>query len=164
MIDTMIQNEDAALRQRCENGFERIHRGDLRASAGTGYYLDNGVDHEFAYVRVSREACRAHEIITVSGDSMEPTFRHGDDLFVEHTQALDPGEIGIFVTGGEGYVKEYQRDGLHSHNPQYPVLKYKEGDHVRCIGRVLGVVDKDQYATPLELEVMEDIRKEKAGQ
>ena len=164
LIDTMIESEDVILRERCENGFERIQRNDLRASAGVGYYLSDGGERDYAYVRVSREACRADEIITVSGDSMEPTFRHGDDLFVEHTPALDLGEIGIFVAAGEGYVKEYQMDGLHSHNPAYPVMKFRVDDNVRCVGRVLGVVSKDQYATPLELEVMEDIRREKAGQ
>ena len=164
LIDTMIENEDAVLRERCENGFERIQRNDLRASAGSGYYLDGSGECDYAYVRVSRDACRADEIVTVSGDSMEPTFRHGDDLFVEYTPALDPGEIGIFVAAGEGYVKEFQIDGLHSHNPEYPVLKFKEDDNVRCVGRVLGIVGKDQYATALELEIMEDIRKEKAEQ
>ena len=164
LIDAMIENEDATLRERCENGFEHILRGDLRASAGIGYYLDAGSERDYAYVRVSREACRADEIITVSGDSMEPTFRHGDDLFVEYTPALDPGEIGIFVAAGEGFVKEFQNDGLHSHNPEYPVLKFKEDDNLCCVGRVLGIVSKDQYATNLELEIMEDIRREKAGQ
>ena len=95
---------------------------------------------------------------------MEPTFRNGDDLFVEYVSSLQFGEIGIFVVGGEGYVKEFQDDGLHSHNPEYPVLIFQEGDDVRCVGRVLGVVGKDQYATDLELEIMEDIRREKAGQ
>ena len=164
MMDTMIQNEDALLRERCESGFERIQRSDLRASAGTGTFLGDEGEREYAYVRVSREACRADEIITVSGDSMEPTFKNGDDLFVEHTPALEPGEIGIFIAAGEGYVKEFQTDGLHSHNPAYPVLKYNEDADVRCVGRVLGVVGKDQYATNLELEIMEDIREEKAGQ
>jgi len=164
MIDTMIENEDAEQRKRCENGFECIQRNDLRASAGTGYYLSDDSEGEHVYVRVSREACRADEIITVSGDSMEPTFRNGDDLFVEYVSSLQFGEIGIFVVGGEGYVKEFQNDGLHSHNPEYPVLIFHEGDDVRCVGRVLGVVGKDQYATDLELEIMEDIRREKAGQ
>jgi len=164
LVDAMIENEDAILRERCENGFERILYGDLRASAGIGYNLDSGGERDYAYIRVSRGACRADEIITVSGDSMEPTFHHGDDLFVEYAPSLDIGEIGIFVAAGEGYVKEFQRDGLHSHNPEYPVMRFKEDDNVRCVGRVLGVVSKDHYATPLELEVMEDIRREKAGQ
>lgn len=163
LIGTMIKNEDTLLRERCENGFECIRHSDLRASAGTGYNLDNSSECDYVYVRVSREACRADEIITVSGDSMKPTFQNGDDLFVEYTNVLEPGEIGIFVAAGEGFVKEFQRDGLHSHNPRYPVMKFKEDDNVRCVGRVLGIVGKDQFATDLELEVMEDIRKEKGG-
>ena len=163
MINTMIENEDAVLRERCENGFEFMRHGDLRASAGTGYDLSDDSEAEYVYVRVSREACRADEIITVSGNSMEPTFHHGDDLFVEYTPTLTPGEIGVFIAAGEGYVKEYREDGLHSLNPNYPVMKYNENDDVRCVGRVLGVVGKDQYATKLELEIIEDIRREKAG-
>jgi signal peptidase I len=42
----------------------------------------------------SPRACMAIEIITVTGDSMEPTFHDGDDLLVEHTKELSPGEIG----------------------------------------------------------------------
>jgi len=160
LMDTLIENEDRDLRERCKNGFERKRRSELRASAGPGYDLSGDSGCEYVYVRVGREACRADEIIKVSGDSMEPTFRNGDDLFVEYTQVLEPGEIGIFVTAEEGYVKEYQQDGLHSHNPAYPVLKFVEDDDVRCIGRVLGVVGKDQYATSLELEIINDIQRE----
>jgi len=163
MISTMIDNEDALLRERCESGFEYKRKADLQASAGAGYDLGDDSDCEYVYVRISREACHADEIITVSGDSMEPTFRNGDDLFVEHTPTINPGEIGIFVAAGEGYVKEFRDDGLHSHNPEYPALEFEEDDGVRCIGRVLGVVGKDQYATDIELEVIEDIKREKAG-
>jgi len=163
MIETMIENEDVIVRDRCKNGFEPIRHGDLRASAGTGYDLSDDNEAEYVYVRVSREACRADEIITVSGDSMEPTYHHGDDLFVEYTPDLRPGEIGVFIVAGEGYVKEYREDGLHSHNSEYPVLRFSDGNDVRCVGRVLGVVGKDQYATELELEIIEDIRREKAG-
>lgn len=163
LIDTMVDNEDNELRDRCKNGFDRKRRADLRASAGTGNDLSGEGEAEYVYVRVGREACRADEIITVSGDSMEPTISNGDDLFVEYAQVLEPGEIGIYVSAGDGYVKEYQRDGLHSHNPAYPVLRFSDDDDVRCIGRVLGVVSKDQYATSLELEIIEDILREESG-
>ena len=163
LVDIIVENADREIRERCESGFEFMRHGDLRASAGTGYDLSDDSDAKYEYIRVSREACRADEIITVSGDSMEPTFHNGDDLFVEHTPNLRPGEIGIFVVAGEGYVKEYQEDGLHSHNSEYPVIRFNDGDEVRCVGKVLGVVGKDQYATNLELEIIEDIRREKAG-
>ena len=164
LINTILDNEDHQLRERCENGFELVQRNELKASAGTGYYLGDDHESEYVYVRIGREACRADEIITVSGDSMSPTYQHGDDLFVEHSPAINPGEIGIFVVGGEGYVKEFQEDGLHSHNPTYPVMEFSAYDDVNCVGRVLGVVSKDQYATDLELEIIAEIQREKAGQ
>jgi phage repressor protein C with HTH and peptisase S24 domain len=164
MINAIIENEDTMLRERCETGFEYKRRAGLQASAGIGFDLNGGDEAEYVYVRISREACRADEIITVSGDSMEPTYHNGDDLFVEYTEELNPGEIGIFVASGEGYVKEYQSDGLYSHNRKYPVLRFHEDDNIRCVGRVLGVVSKDQYATNLELEIIEDIRREKEAQ
>jgi len=163
LMDTMIENEDRDLRERCKSGFERKRHSGLMASAGTGYDLDGGSTGPYVYVRIGREACRADEIITVSGDSMEPTFRNGDDLFVEHTRVLRPGEIGVFAAAGEGYVKEYRKDGLHSHNPAYPVIRFSDAEDVRCIGRVLGVVSKDQYATRLELEIIEDVQREMSG-
>ena len=53
---------------------------------------------------------------------------------------IRPGEIGIFLVGGQGTVKEYQPDGLHPHNPAYPVVRPEEGKEIRCVGRVLGAV------------------------
>ena len=162
LIVAMLDIEDQDLHARCRNGFQRIRRNGNKTAAGViGNYLSDYQPGEYLYVRTSREACMADEIITVTGDSMAPTFQDGDDLLVEHTEELSPGEIGIFVAGGDGYVKEYRPDGLHSHNPRYPVLKFSEDDHFRCVGRVLGVVAPDQYATGIELEVLEDMRREK---
>ena len=161
MVDTMIENNDAAFKANCERDFERLRRSDLLASAGTGFYLSDESKAEYVFARVSRNVCRADEIISVTGDSMEPTYHDGDDLLVEHADRIEPGEIGIFVAAGEGFVKEYQKDGLHSHNPAYPVMKFSADDNVRCTGRVLGVLEKDQYATGLEQEVLEDIYREK---
>ena len=41
------------------------------------------------------------------------------------------------------------------------MLRFSEGDDVRCVGRVLGAVDPEQYATDAELEMLEEIRREK---
>lgn len=161
MIDTMLESQDCEFRVRCEQGFERIFHNDNCSAAGIGYALSDQVRGEYVYIRTSRNACLADEIITVSGDSMEPTLHDGDDLFVEHTSVIEPGEIGIFTVGGDGYVKEYQPDGLHSHNPAYPVMKFCEDDHVRCVGRVLGVVEKEQYPTREEAAMLEEIRRER---
>ena len=56
---------------------------------------------------------------------MEPEFHDGDQVLVRHGVSLRPGEVGIFTRGDEGYIKVYQRDGLHSLNPAYPSLSGK---------------------------------------
>lgn len=163
MIETMLDCQDQELRIQCERGFERIFHNENCSAAGIGYALSDQVRGEYVYIRTCREAYLADEIITVSGDSMEPTLQDGDDLFVEHTSMIEPGEIGIFTVGGDGYVKEYQPDGLHSHNRAYPVMKFHEDDNVRCVGRVLGVVAKDQYPTRKEAAMLDKIMRERRG-
>ena len=162
LINSMIEIADKEMYARCLHGFERIRRsGNMAAAGSQGSYLDDDVDCDYAYVRTNRNACLADEIVTVSGDSMEPTFHDGDDLLIEFSEELDYGEIGIFVADGVGYVKEYQQDGLHSHNPKYKVLRFTDDDNVHCIGRVLGTVEPDEYANELELTILEDIWQEK---
>ena len=157
LIDAMIEGSELTFREECQKNFERLRRAALPASAGTGMPLTEAEEREYVYLRVNRDVCRADEIITVSGDSMLPTFMDGDDLLVEHTEVLKPGEIGVFVVAGEGYVKEYQRDGLHSHNPRYKVIRPTEDDNIHCIGRVLGVVEDSWRATPEEQAVLDEI-------
>ena len=161
LIDAMIEGSELAFREECEKNFERLGRAALPASAGTGMPLTEISEREYVYLRVNRDVCRADEIITVNGDSMLPTFMDGDDLLVEHTEALEPGEIGVFVVAGEGYVKEYQRDGLHSHNPKYKTIRPTEDDNIHCIGRVLGVVDDNWRTTPEEQAVLDEIHSSK---
>jgi len=160
LISSMLEQAEQELRRRCERGFERTFKNEQLTAAGTGNPLEARSNGHYVYVRSDRNACRADEIITVTGNSMEPTFHNGDDLFIEHTTSIEPGEIGIFIVNGDGFVKEYQADGLHSHNPEYPVLRFTEGDDVRCVGRVLGIVEADQYATNAELEILEELRHE----
>ena len=167
IVDTMIfqllDAQERRLHDYCLSGFEQKLFNENRPAAGTGNPLSDRCSGQYIYLRKSREVCLADEVVTVSGDSMEPTFHNGDNLLIEHTECLAPGEIGVFVADGDGYVKEYQKDGLHSHNPAYPVLHFGEDDNVHCMGRVLGVVTPDLYATEEEWIALEDIRQEKAS-
>ena len=70
---------------------------------------------------------------------------------VQHGVSLHPGEIGIFTNGDSGYIKVYQRDGLHSLNPAYPTMHFNEGDDVRCVGKVLGIAEKELFASEDEV-------------
>ena len=90
----------------------------LPASSGTGNILDSELAEEI-FVPESKAAEKADFVISVGGDSMEPTYHNGDKVFVEKCNSFDVGEIGIFVVNGEVFVKERGNGCLISHIEQY---------------------------------------------
>lgn len=79
-------------------------------------------------------------VIRVTGDSMMPTYYPGDLLFIQRTDHLNSGDIGVFVLEGETMVKELGKGELISHNKKYEPITKAES----CIiqGRVLGKYTK----------------------
>ena len=75
-----------------------------------------------------------------------PGDSDGDYVLVRHAESVRPGEIGVFICGDTGYIKEYRKDGLHSHNPAYATITFTGGEGVRCIGKVLGRVRREDWA------------------
>ena len=128
----------------------RIYRNNLSACAGPSYTIGESMG-EPVWIEETPLTCAADELIRVSGDSMEPEFHDGDQVLVQHGASLRPGDIGIFVNGDAGYIKEYQRDGLHSLNPAYATMHFHEGDDVRCIGKVLGIAADELFAREDEI-------------
>ena len=112
----------------------------LPASAGTGNFLDREFAEELL-VPESDIAEQADFVISVGGDSMEPTFHNGDKVFVEKCDSVDIGEIGIFVVNGDVYIKECGNNQLISHNKKYNPIALTEHDSAFCCGRVLGCVE-----------------------
>ena len=111
----------------------------LPASAGTGNILDSELAEEL-FVPESAEAEQADFVISVGGDSMEPTYHDGDKVFVEKCDSVDIGEVGIFVVNGDVYIKELGNNCLISHNEKYKSIRIGENDGVYCCGRVIGVL------------------------
>jgi phage repressor protein C with HTH and peptisase S24 domain len=112
----------------------------LSASAGTGNFLDSEFAEELL-VPESEAAEQADFIISVGGDSMEPTFHNGDKVFVEKCDSVEVGEVGIFVVNGDVYIKEQGSNCLISHNEAYKPIPLTENDSAFCCGRVLGVAE-----------------------
>jgi len=138
-------------------GIVSLFYSDLSAAAGFGAPLGEE-SGERVWLRRNERTARADEIIRVNGHSMEPTFQDGDEVLVEHTDSLREGEIGIFLVDGEGYIKEYRREGLVSHNPAYPMMRFSEGNDIRCLGRVLGKVRPEQWPTESQMELLSEMR------
>lgn len=113
---------------------------DTPVSAGTGQYLD---DSNYIMLDVLEEPPAGAEfIVRVCGDSMEPTYKDGDKLYVNPNLEVNIGDIGIFYVNGDVYVKERAENGLVSHNEKYPKIKFNEYDDIECYGQVIGICKK----------------------
>lgn len=79
----------------------------LPASAGTGAFLD---DNNFEMVSFSDNSVPANADfgVRVSGDSMEPEYHDGQIVWVQACSSLNPGDVGLFMYDGNGYIKVYE--------------------------------------------------------
>ena len=126
-------------------------------SAGTGNILDEG---SFDYVSFPEASIPLHAKfgVRISGDSMEPVYKDGQVVWVEPCEEIRPGEVGVFVYDGEGYIKSYGEQSpsadmadmytdsygtahlqpvLISYNEKYPPKAVLPGVPFKIIGRVL---------------------------
>ena len=142
VVDYLIDSEYKRVVIATKKPKPRMYKIDwftLPASAGTGNILDSELAEELL-VPESAEAEQADCVISVGGDSMEPTYHDGDRVFVEKCDAVDVGEVGIFVVNGDVYIKELGSKCLISHNEKYKPIRIGENDSVYCCGRVIGIV------------------------
>jgi len=125
----------------------------LTATAGTGAFLDEG---SFEMVSFPKNSVPdgAEFGVRVSGDSMEPVYHDRQIVWVQHCEALEPGEVGVFIYDGEGYIKAYgerEPEGdtaeeltnvrpqpvMISYNRKYPPKAAEPNVEFQIVGRVL---------------------------
>ena len=129
----------------------------LGASAGTGEFLSEE-NIELMRFPESGVPAKADFAIRVVGDSMEPLYQDHQLVWVQICNSLRPGEVGIFVLDGEGFIKAYDErepdeeeredytDGsgvLHkqpvliSYNQKYEPRIVRRTSQLKICGRVL---------------------------
>ena len=115
---------------------------EFPASAGTG---ENLPEEEKRYIMMPKRLVPNYAdcCIRISGDSMEPDYHDGDIVFVQLIESVPVGSVGIFTLNGAGYIKKLGRNQLISLNPNYAPIPFGNGDSIRCVGRVLGIADKN---------------------
>ena len=117
---------------------EVIYYAGKVAAAGQGVYID-GTEGEVIKVK-NKPRVKDVFAIGVNGDSMEPTYFDGEEVYVQPTTDLEFGEIGLWQYNNELFIKEYAPDGLRSHNPKYQTIK--ASPEMKLIGKVLGKVKR----------------------
>lgn len=81
----------------------------MPAAAGTGTFLDSD-DYETITVKKSTVPPKADFALDVSGDSMMPNYKNGQMVWVEETNVLYEGEIGIFIVDDSAFIKMYTEE------------------------------------------------------
>ena len=155
LVDVMTEEQNKPSLEPVSAHFVQRPHSSLYACAGFGADLSGGGEGELCHLRHTPLTQRCDEIITITGDSMEPRYHSGDCVLVEYTKHLAYGEVGIFVVDGEGTIKVYQPDGLHPLNPDYPILRPDEATF-HCVGRVLGTLTSELLPTPAEQHFLND--------
>ena len=127
----------------------------LAASAGTGCFLDDG-NFEMKRFPASSVPRGAEFGVHVAGDSMEPVYIDGQIVWVQPCESLRPGEVGIFILDGCGYIKCYgerqpedpeqftdsygvlhKQSVLISYNEKYDPIIIGPDNRLEIVGRVL---------------------------
>lgn len=110
----------------------------LATSAGTGNYIDEENFEEIdIYDPVPEKASFG---VYLDGDSMEPVFQNGELIWIEATESLDSGDIGLFFLDGKTYFKKFvQKETgtfLVSLNAKYQPIPVKNSDNFKVFGKL----------------------------
>ena len=112
---------------------------DMPVSAGTGQFLDNDSYEE---VEVGPEVPETADFgVRISGDSMMPRYLDKQIVWIQKTDELNDGEIGIFYYNGNAYCKKLlcNKKGTYliSLNDKYEPIEIAEGSTFKTFGRVV---------------------------
>lgn len=151
MIHTLLEKQN---QKPARNIIELpLYGKSLAAGIGDPSELEADVEPFYLYESFGVE--RADSVFKVNGDSMGPRFHSGEYVLVERIPqgpSLQFGEIGAFIIGNELFIKEYQKDGLHSLNSNYPVMRFDGDQRVFLIGRVLRSINESEIASEKEVQ------------
>ncbi len=111
----------------------------LASSAGTGEFLD---DENFEIIEVGEDVPKEADFgLALNGDSMEPRYHDKQAVWVQKTDTINNGEIGIFYLDGMTYCKQLKqgKEGLFliSLNSKYEPIKISTESTFKVFGRVL---------------------------
>lgn len=110
----------------------------LPASAGTGNFID---DENFDEVEIyDHVPSKATFGVYLDGDSMEPRFKNKELVWIEQTDCIESGDIGLFFLDGMTYFKKYlnKETGtfLVSLNAKYQPIEIGEYSSFKIFGKL----------------------------
>ncbi len=155
LMDRLLFQQDSNEKARLRDTYRGLVLYEEAAAAGIGTPMLDDSEASTVYIPKNKIPGSANAIIHVNGTSMEPTYPHGCYVYVSTDQQVSYGQIGIFIVNGESYIKEYQPEGLVSHNGHYKTIRISDGSEARCFGLVTGIVEDGDIAAGSLLEKIE---------
>ena len=116
------------------------------ASAGYGNNDVDSNNYDIINVPNTSRNTEADYAVYVTGYSMLPMFTDGDIVAVKEATDVPVGKVGIFTINGETYIKQRGEKELISINPNFPNVKFSEGDFIVCNGIVLNKINNAKKA------------------
>lgn len=156
MIATMLQEEMDARDQYLRSTYIILPLEGTPAAAGTGCTF-NDLKPEPLFVKRSRFSEMADAIVRVSGPSMEPLYHNDDLVYVQFTEEAEDGTDVICSTADGAVIKRVKNKMLYSLNQDYPFGKKNEDDHVVVLGKVLGIVSKEDQPNTEDIADLETV-------
>lgn len=115
----------------------QIRHCEYKVSAGHGFEFFADEEWDETDVPDTRETRRADFALTIRGDSVGTVYYDGDIVLVKQQDAVDVGQIGVFVLNAAGYIKKNGGDRLISLNEKYDDIHIEEYGDCRCAGKVI---------------------------
>ena len=152
MLEEEINARDTYLR----NSYLILPYEGTAAAAGSGCSF-NDLPPTPMFLKKNKYSEEADTVIRVSGKSMEPLYHNGDLLYVIFTQDYSDNDDVICSTADGAVVKRVRNNKLYSLNDQYPYGEKNDDDNVKVLGRVIGIVGKDDIASAEDQENLEQL-------
>ena len=143
LTGSLLQRQREARLAELRGMYRPVHLAEQAAAAGVGAPMDGESGFSEIYVRDNTLLAKSDFIVRVNGESMEPMYPDGSLVYIEKTQDLRYGDIGLFVVNGESYIKQYRAEGLLSLNPAFPLIPVNDGSSCLAVGRVVGIVREE---------------------
>ncbi len=126
-----------------ENKIIQLKVYEQKASAGLGKLLLDDIPYELKDYKENSITSKADHVIKLSGNSMFPLLKNGQEVFVKEQSAVEHNEIGIFIYHDEVFCKRLHLDYtnhliiLKSDNADYEDIIIKDINAFKTIGKVL---------------------------
>ena len=141
MISNILDEEIREQNQLIDEAALGVGVISTKAAAGDGYEYSDIPLEDYRFVFRNGRNEKADAIIQVKGNRMLPVYHEDDWVYVQYAETADIGEDVICSSRAGMHIKRLGEDGPYSLNKNEPFTLTTEDDHVRIIGRVLGIVD-----------------------